>query len=424
MTTLLSQQQTDALRSIGDSALVLFAMVMIDRNYPGRVTKPEELLPYLHPTYKDLRKLRTQLDALSASNRLAKNGAGYVLLEGGRALVLSMAPAQTAPAIAPLSESDKNDLTVIMSDASESDKLLAQSPDFSSGTLDQAQEFDARALRALKKEEEESTQIKKNNSTSTDFAKNARTTDPNQTGIEIADGVDTRRVLLATSMLEGFSEGVFLEGIDCDAIHPRMALGWIAQAYDQRETLSNPAGLVYKRLRDQGQPKPRAKYYEGWESYLPEAYLQNIGLMALICTACGETFETLEAFKEHDLYTMKCEQCGARFHKFETLEEHIQTHTPQVPTFERLSAETRGGRAWNTVREELRRDMPKASFETWVRDVEAVRFEASTLTLVVRNAYACDWLNDRLKAKIEAMLKTFMHEAVAVEFVVGVVEES
>ena len=415
MTTLLNQLQTDALRSIGDSALVLFAMVMIDRNFPGRVTKPEELLPYLHPTYKDVRKLRTQLEALSASNRLAKSGAGYILLEGGRALVLSMAPEIPANA----SESYKAADALVILPVSESDKVLAQSPEFSSGTLEKAQDFDARALRALKKEEEELTQFKNQESTSSISAQNARTDDE----LEIAPGVTTRRILLATSMLEGFNDGVFLEGIHCATIHPRMALGWIAQAYDQRNKLSNPVGLVYNRLRDTEQPKPRAKYYEGWESYLPTEFLQVVGLVALICSACGETFETVEEFEAHDLYTMKCDVCGARFHKVEALEEHQKTHEKQVPTYERLDAETRGARAWEMVRGELERDMPKAAFETWLRDVVAVKFEGGIMTLVTRNGYARDWLETRMTDKIRAMFKTYLHEDIAVLFVIGSVED-
>ena len=91
MTTLLTNKQADALRSIGDSAMVLFALWMIDQNYPGRMTKPRELLPYLYPIIKDLRKLETQLNALCASGRIAQTTAGYVLIEGGKALLLGMA---------------------------------------------------------------------------------------------------------------------------------------------------------------------------------------------------------------------------------------------------------------------------------------------------------------------------------------------
>lgn len=398
MTTILTQAQTDALRSIGDGALVLFAMVLVDSNFPGRATKPEELLPYLHPTYKDVRKLRTQMEALSASNRLAKKGTGYVLLEGGRALVLSMAPA-----------------------LSESTETLALSPESTSGTVLEAQTVEvdgaARKLRALKKEEEEILRIKSHESTSSDLSTQ------NVRALEIAPGVTTERILLATSSLEGFGEGVFLHGLDHANIHPRMALGWIAQAYTERGRLESPAGLVYSRLKDAKEPKPRVKYYEGWESFLPDEFLQVIGLLELTCRACDQTFETVEAFKEHQAFTMKCEMgCGASFHRMEDLEAHHATHTPAVDMYTLLDDGSRGAKAWQMVKAELAVDIPKASFDTWVKDADAVGFEAGQLMVCVRNAYARDWLADRLTAKIETMLKNFTHETIKVRFVVGVVD--
>lgn len=407
MTTLLTQTQTDALRSIGDSALVLFAMAMIDGNYPGRATKPEELLPYLHPTYKDRRKLTTQLEALSASGRLAKQGAGYVLLEGGRALVLSMSSGSTEPTNA-----------------------LAQSPALAAGTQAQALVLDvdsvdfeaehpARALRALKKEEEESLILEEKESSSSDSAQNARTD-----AVEIAPGVTTERILLASSSLEDFGEGVFLQGLDVAAIHPRMALGWLAQAYTERSRLGSPAGLVYSRLRNPDMPKPRAKYYEGWESFLPAEFLRSIGWRAFCCPDCEETFESAEDLHTHERMMMSCEyNCGARFHTMDALTAHHEAHGPKIQQYTVLPSDHRGAKAWQMVRETLRAEMPKASFETWVRDAEAVCLEGNTLSLVVRNGYVADWLSSRLAAQIETLLKKYTTESMVVSFVVGKIEE-
>lgn len=407
MTTLLTREQTDALRSIGDGALVLFAMAMVDANYPGRITKPAELLPYLYPNYKDIRKLTTQLNALSASGRLAQNGSGYVLLEGGRALLLEMSGTL-----------EYND--------------LAQSPALAAGTLnDQALTVpqteagapkhvnSARAMRAqdltLKKEEEEELILKdQDGSSSSDSAQNA---------LEIAPGVTTQRILLATSMLDGFGDdGVFLHGIDVDVVPSWHALGWIAQAFDQRAKLGNPAGLVYSRLKDADQPKPRAKY-QHWENYLPDEFLQDIGWLVIQCDSCGVEFETREALEKHQELLYRCEDgCGARFHTREELHSHHETHrskNPAVPMVMRLPADHRGSQAWELVLKELLVDLPRASFDTWVRDVTPTGFEGGVMTLAARNAYAMDWLNDRLTVKLEAMLKTFLHEEIRVQFVVG-----
>ncbi len=407
MTTLLSQVQTDALRSIGDGALVLFAISMIDSNFPGRITKASELLPYLYPTYKDVRKLTTQLNALSASGRLAQNGNGYVLLEGGRALLLEMSG---------------NTL-----------ESLAQSPVLiSAGTVIEAQAEDfsensARALRAqektLKKEEEESLNLKDTGSTTSKTAQNARSADT--TVMEIAPGVTTARILGATPMLEDFGEdGVFLHGLDLDHIHPREALAWVAQAYSQRSKLDSPAGLVYSRLKDADQPQARAKYREGWESYLPEDYLMAIGLIRLECSVCHVEFSSVDELKAHESMMMVCEHgCGARFHTKEELDAHHISHEPKIKAFEALPSDHRGAKAWALVMTELQNSIPKANFETWVRDCVAVAFDENALKLVVRNQYVGDWLESRLGVKISAMLKNYLHEDIAVEFVVGKIKE-
>lgn len=426
MATLLSQQQTDALRSIGDGALVLFAMSMVDSNFPGRITKPAELLPYLYPTYKDVRKLTTQLNALSASGRLAQNGGGFVLLEGGRALLLEMSGNALPESIS---------------------ETLAQSPALAAGTVLEAQaveiedlssvkgEISARALRVyektLKKEEEEDLILRDTESSSSKTAQNARSADADAdpatealTAIEIAPGVTTERILLATSGLEDFGEdGVFLHGLDLSNIHPREALGWIAQAYHQRARLGSPAGLVYSRLKDADQPKARAKYREGWESFLPEEYLRQIGWLSLTCD-CGEEFASMEAFEAHKSLLMTCEYgCCARFHGRDALDQHHKTHETKADMFTALADTDRGARAWQMVRDGLALDLPKASFDTWVKDAQPVAFKDNELTLVVRNAYAADWLSSRLADKVRAMLKTYTHEDIQVVFVVGAVDD-
>lgn len=406
MTTLLTREQTDALRSIGDGALVLFAMAMVDANFPGRITKPAELLPYLYPTYKDVRKLTTQLNALSASGRLAQNGGGFVLLDGGRALLMEMSGTALPT---------ENDLA-------QSPALAAGTPNDQALILDAAADDgqSARAMRVqkktLKKEEEEELIFKdSDDSSSSDCAQNAQ---------EIAPGVTTRRILLATPMLDGFGDdGVFLHGIDVEIVSPRLALGWLAQAYHQRERLGNPAGLVYSRLKDADQPKPRAKYEHGWENYLPDEFLQDIGWLVIQCDSCGIEFETREALEKHQELLYRCEDsCGARFHTREELHSHHETHrskNPAVPMVMRLPADHRGSQAWELVLKELLVDLPRASFDTWVRDVTPTGFEGGVMTLAARNAYAMDWLNDRLTVKLEAMLKTFLHEEIRVQFVVG-----
>ena len=42
--------------------------------------------------------------------------------------------------------------------------------------------------------------------------------------------------------------------------------------------------------------------------------------------------------------------------------------------------------AWQSVLGQIQMEMPRASFDTWVRDTEAVSLEDGTLTISTRNA--------------------------------------
>ena len=53
---------------------------------------------------------------------------------------------------------------------------------------------------------------------------------------------------------------------------------------------------------------------------------------------------------------------------------------------------------WGQVLGQLQLDMPKASYETWAKDAQAVSLEKNVLTVCARNAYARDWLESRMSA--------------------------
>jgi hypothetical protein len=74
--------------------------------------------------------------------------------------------------------------------------------------------------------------------------------------------------------------------------------------------------------------------------------------------------------------------------------------------------------SWQSVLGQLQMEMPRASFDTWVRDTQVVSLEGGTLTIGVRNVYARDWLESRLTSTVSRMLVGMMNQAVAVRFVV------
>jgi chromosomal replication initiator protein len=75
--------------------------------------------------------------------------------------------------------------------------------------------------------------------------------------------------------------------------------------------------------------------------------------------------------------------------------------------------------AWQSVLGQLQMEMPRASFDTWVRDTKPVSYQDGTLTIGVRNAYARDWLESRLSSTVSRLLVGIVNASVAVNFVVN-----
>ncbi|MEW5940733.1 MAG: DnaA/Hda family protein, partial [Chloroflexota bacterium] len=75
--------------------------------------------------------------------------------------------------------------------------------------------------------------------------------------------------------------------------------------------------------------------------------------------------------------------------------------------------------AWQSVLGQLQMEMPRASFDTWVRDSKPLSCEEGVMTVAVRNAYARDWLDSRLADTVNRMLVGVMNSDVAVNFVVA-----
>jgi chromosomal replication initiator protein len=80
--------------------------------------------------------------------------------------------------------------------------------------------------------------------------------------------------------------------------------------------------------------------------------------------------------------------------------------------------------AWQSVLGQLQMEMPRASFDTWVRDTRPVSYDNGTLTIGVRNAYARDWLESRLASTVNRLLIGILDSNVSVNFVVSQAEEN
>ena len=74
--------------------------------------------------------------------------------------------------------------------------------------------------------------------------------------------------------------------------------------------------------------------------------------------------------------------------------------------------------AWQSALGQLQMEMPKASFDTWVRDTRIASYMDGLFTVSVHNAYARDWLESRLSSTVTRLLMGIMNRSVEVAFVV------
>lgn len=79
----------------------------------------------------------------------------------------------------------------------------------------------------------------------------------------------------------------------------------------------------------------------------------------------------------------------------------------------------RAEQAWLAAVGQLQMEMPKASFDTWVRDAALAAYEDGQFVITVPNAYVRDWLEGRLSSTIKRLLSGIMSRTVAVRFIVS-----
>lgn len=93
------------------------------------------------------------------------------------------------------------------------------------------------------------------------------------------------------------------------------------------------------------------------------------------------------------------------------------THKPLAPNAAHL---------WQAALGELQLQMTKATFDTWVKPTFAVSFDAERTILVVgvRNAYAKQWLENRLYGMIERTLNHVLGHPSEIRFVLRTREDS
>lgn len=74
--------------------------------------------------------------------------------------------------------------------------------------------------------------------------------------------------------------------------------------------------------------------------------------------------------------------------------------------------------AWEATLGQLQMDMPKATYDTWVKGTTLLTYTDHTFTIGIDNAYARDWLANRLTTTAERLLSGIMDAPQNVKFVV------
>jgi len=75
--------------------------------------------------------------------------------------------------------------------------------------------------------------------------------------------------------------------------------------------------------------------------------------------------------------------------------------------------------AWQSVLSQLQMEMPRASFDSWVRDTQFLSFEDGLVTIACHTDYAVDWLESRLGSTVSHLLAGMLNQQVRVAFVVN-----
>lgn len=74
--------------------------------------------------------------------------------------------------------------------------------------------------------------------------------------------------------------------------------------------------------------------------------------------------------------------------------------------------------AWQAARGQLQMEMPRAVFETWVKNADFASYDDGKFLIGVPNAYAKDWLQSRLTSTVTRLLTGLMNRSVEVEFAI------
>ncbi len=184
---------------------------------------------------------------------------------------------------------------------------------------------------------------------------------------------------------------------------PELALAWVSKLYKDkyidRRKLDNPIGTLITRLRSGARRKMHLEF-------LPDAYLTAVGLWQKRCVFCDADFTSKSSFDAHMLDGHEQDEPDP---------DAIQVFEPTQPGDE--LAEPR--RVWGMVLDQLRPEVGRAAFESWLQNTVVVGFEQEVLQVGTNRKYAQDWLTRRATDLAEKLVSEIMGISVSVKFVLA-----
>lgn len=95
----------------------------------------------------------------------------------------------------------------------------------------------------------------------------------------------------------------------------------------------------------------------------------------------------------------------------------LQDDLPAPPEMPNFLAGTTSANPWDRLKGYMRLQLPRATYETWLRDTVLVAATENEYTVRVQDLNARDWLNHRLAAKIERNLGDIAGRPITVKYI-------
>ncbi len=170
-------------------------------------------------------------------------------------------------------------------------------------------------------------------------------------------------------------------------------LAVLAWCHNPRNNRTNPAKTAANNLLS-GRFPPQAPCYEPsyWRSHIDCRILERAELMDYVQ-----------------------EKIGDNSHTKNDINDDYEESEPQSWAYQ---GDLDAQKWWGVAIGQLQLEMPKAAFDTWVKDAKLASFQNDTFTFLVANVYTADWLESRVKSTLVRLLSGSMGRTVSMEFVV------